>query len=940
MNTDRPKRKIIRKRYDVSDGMPWCEERMVQKVLFLSLKEFRDARRPSTQGPHRPRPGAAAQDQQRTPRPKPGSHARTKNKAPVSQDGPKPKQGRWQTHALENPEEELALPQIAPDTCSPQGKRHGLQTAQMLVEVLPAAKLARRRPATGAPQNSHSLAGVAVAQPRTLRSHRAQSLLAFLNTSKPQRAAPPTPQDTRPKCEEGLNGTRVAQSTSTQTVPTRILRSHTPTARLNGAPRQVPALLSTNERQGLTLQAYHQHRHGNMGHGRDDPANQRPKLQAQRKFAHSPPSSPGPLVSPSSTHNNSSSTSSCLTRRRPKTEDFLSFLCLRGSVALPNSMAVLGSCRKKESAVTSCLPSSLGRPTEKGRTTAFRRKARHGMAPRPLRRLGVAALLLRGAGDTEAAGKRRYGLCSNAAAAAASFAPRKLSLRERKMREGKGEGKPTGNGGREKRAGGRVEGRRKREPVRVLRPRQLSLQVAMVTGLSDQHTSYVLQAPPIKSKSTNSSRRSGPYSRESKASLPRRPHVSIKHHITRRNLKTYTNHRMPQNQHGTCNHRIASVHHCQLRNLACSQSSRENSARTPVKTPGPNRMLYANPAANSSAMRHPNKRVSEHSGVVRLSRRMRGLPPDTGLNLLNALFAMPSNNCMNLRNGQIQQHKGSKMTLHGIQRGTEVLRERLGFDPKAPKRETRLDRGVGAREAAEDSIRCAEDVAVGDTVSTQGTVGKSGVDRDTEEIGKDGDCLFSEDGKDICQQPLGRDGREVSGRLVEGEQQTPGCASLDRLRSRKMMCEADHRSCGDTSEVVLCQGHVDSSAEEDNGDVASVPSKPAPPTRTVTRAAVAKANAANTSLTYTSVDSGERTNCSARGAKPNHNSTNKFTSAANCPFDNTNRGTSKESFNALSKNLSKGTAPNGRNPNTTSKGPIKPSTSVAKTRTSPRNLKP
>ena len=103
--------------------------------------------------------------------------------------------------------------------------------------------------------------------------------------------------------------------------------------------------------------------------------------------------------------------------------------------------------------------------------------ARHGMAPRPLRRLGVAALLLRGAGDTEAAGKRRYGLCSNAAAAAASFAPRKLSLRERKMREGKGEGKPTGNGGREKRAGGRVEGRRKREPVRVLRPRQLSLQV-------------------------------------------------------------------------------------------------------------------------------------------------------------------------------------------------------------------------------------------------------------------------------------------------------------------------------------------------------------------------------------------------------------------------------------------------------------------------------
>lgn len=30
---------------DISDGMPWCEERLVRKVLFLSLREFRDAHR-------------------------------------------------------------------------------------------------------------------------------------------------------------------------------------------------------------------------------------------------------------------------------------------------------------------------------------------------------------------------------------------------------------------------------------------------------------------------------------------------------------------------------------------------------------------------------------------------------------------------------------------------------------------------------------------------------------------------------------------------------------------------------------------------------------------------------------------------------------------------------------------------------------------------------
>ncbi|XP_062321549.1 protein Jumonji-like [Osmerus eperlanus] len=45
MSTDRPKRNIIKKKYDDSEGMPWCEERVVRKVLFLSLREFRSGQR-------------------------------------------------------------------------------------------------------------------------------------------------------------------------------------------------------------------------------------------------------------------------------------------------------------------------------------------------------------------------------------------------------------------------------------------------------------------------------------------------------------------------------------------------------------------------------------------------------------------------------------------------------------------------------------------------------------------------------------------------------------------------------------------------------------------------------------------------------------------------------------------------------------------------------
>ncbi|XP_026204255.1 protein Jumonji [Anabas testudineus] len=107
---------------------------------------------------------------------------------------------------------------------------------------------------------------------------------------------------------------------------------------------------------------------GSSEYCEDGPAKKRPRLQAQRKFAQSQPNSPSTtpikVADPSSVNTglatvpsasltslSSSSLSSSiqdLSRRKPKTEDFLTFLCLRGSSALPNNMAYFGSSQEEE----------------------------------------------------------------------------------------------------------------------------------------------------------------------------------------------------------------------------------------------------------------------------------------------------------------------------------------------------------------------------------------------------------------------------------------------------------------------------------------------------------------------------------------------------------------------------------------------------------------
>ncbi|XP_035290165.1 protein Jumonji-like isoform X1 [Anguilla anguilla] len=97
---------------------------------------------------------------------------------------------------------------------------------------------------------------------------------------------------------------------------------------------------------------------GGSDYSEDGPVRKRPRLQAQRKFAQSQPNSPSstpvklseaPLPAPASQIND-------LSKRKPRTEDFLTFLCLRGysswhnqdSAALPGNMAYFGSSQDED----------------------------------------------------------------------------------------------------------------------------------------------------------------------------------------------------------------------------------------------------------------------------------------------------------------------------------------------------------------------------------------------------------------------------------------------------------------------------------------------------------------------------------------------------------------------------------------------------------------
>ncbi|XP_036930160.1 uncharacterized protein LOC119006000 [Acanthopagrus latus] len=306
------------------------------------------------------------------------------------------------------------------------------------------------------------------------------------------------------------------------------------------------------------------------------------------------------MTSALSNHNNSLAVVTCLTRRRPKTEDFLSFLCLRGSAALPSNVAFLARGRAKEKAtehLTSC------------HTTNHRTVAEEQQDCRSLKGSGGSA-------------------------AVSSFCPLTARAQRRRERERKEEEQQR------RRREGLEEDRREQPERHLLRPRQLSLQVrktnkvTMVTGFSEQRTSYVKSLPHLKPSTVVGGRRRSPRpsTRHSRTCKPRgHPHSRSLH----------SNQDLPHNQHHPLAHRTVSNYYRNPKTSSNIKNSGRHSYRTTAKTSVTNSLVI--------------RQLSENPRVLRLSRRRRGLPPDTSPTPLN-LASLDSNSSKKCRTLQCSDH--------------------------------------------------------------------------------------------------------------------------------------------------------------------------------------------------------------------------------------------------------------------------------------------
>ncbi|XP_032373565.1 uncharacterized protein LOC116690595 isoform X2 [Etheostoma spectabile] len=585
MSTDRPKRNIIKKKYDISDGMPWCEERLVRKVLFLSLREFKDTHRAShihtrahkrtvkktlLHAPHKTQKNMRTRQCVRTRQRVHTPQHRVTHRAPNKQKNAHSAQSTHITKHL-RPHEHTDKGQkmnLSQDSHTVKNKcNHTLQN--MPTQSTCAGKITHTLQQTQLQESTRTLQKSS-GSTRTLRSHKTQNTQLLLDTKYTETAK----HTHTPQHKHSVKTTCTPENTPlSPPVPARTLRSHTPTSlsspRVNGISRR-QSLLSAGPSWSWSLQTRPQQRRpASIHRHKDDPGSKRPRLRAQRKFAQSPPSSPGPGVLISAARSNHSlAVVTCLTRCRPKTEDFLSFLCLRGSAALPSNMAFAASGRAKGPVgarhLTSCLSTNHRTAAEGKNMSIFRRTA-------------VQRESLRG----------RPG---------GSFCP--LTAREQRRRE------------RERRE---EEQRRMREEGaerHLLRPRQLSLQVAVVTGLSNQRTSCVRSVSTLKPVPGAGSRRSPkPCTRPSNTCKPR-PQESNNQHLSR-----HSKHQLPRNQHLPLHNPTVSKYYSNPKTSSSVQNSGRHSSRTPAQ------IALTNGTVMSS--------LRESPGVLRLSRRKRGLPPDT-----------------------------------------------------------------------------------------------------------------------------------------------------------------------------------------------------------------------------------------------------------------------------------------------------------------------
>lgn len=128
-----------------------------------------------------------------------------------------------------------------------------------------------------------------------------------------------------------------------------------------------------------------------------------------------------------------------------------------------------------------------------------------------------------------------------------------------------------------------------------------------------------------------------PCTRPSCTCKPRGHHQSRPQETNNKHLSQHSNHQLPRNQHLPLHHRTVSNYYSNPKTFCSLQNSGRNSSRTPAQIP----------FTNGSVIRQ----LSENPGILRLSRRRRGLPPDTSPTPLNrvALDKNSSKKCRTLQ---------------------------------------------------------------------------------------------------------------------------------------------------------------------------------------------------------------------------------------------------------------------------------------------------
>lgn len=141
----------------------------------------------------------------------------------------------------------------------------------------------------------------------------------------------------------------------------------------------------------------------------------------------------------------------------------------------------------------------------------------------------------------------------------------------------------------------------------------------MATGFSEQRASYVRSVPPLKPSTGVSNRLC---TRPSSTCKSRGHPQSRPQEINNKHFSRHSNQELPRNQHLSVHHRTVSNYYSKT--FSSLQNSGRNSSRSSAQIP----------LSNGSVIRQ----LSENPGVLRLSRRRRGLPPDPSPSPINQVI--------------------------------------------------------------------------------------------------------------------------------------------------------------------------------------------------------------------------------------------------------------------------------------------------------------